>query len=273
LLRCGEAESLFEQALEPAERAGDERLVALLLRGLGRAAVFGPRPARSALERCEALLERAREIGPMTAANIAMLRTVPEAQLGDLTAARAHAQEARTAMQEFQTTAWITFMAYIAMIALLADDPALAERELQGVVEQLGEAGEHAYASTVAALRARAQVELGRLDEAEQAARQALELAEQEDAVSQAYAHAALARALASDGRQEEALREGLLAVAAVEAADVPDIRADVYFDLARVHAANGVGERAEEAARAAQELYRAKGNEVGLSRVSAFLG
>jgi class 3 adenylate cyclase/tetratricopeptide (TPR) repeat protein len=272
LLRCGEAEKLFEQALAPAESAGDERLVGLLLRGLARAAVFGPRPARSALERCEGLLERARAIGPMTAASIAMMRTVPEAQLGDLAAARAHGEEARAAMQEFPTNAWITFMPYIAMVALLADDPALAVRELEGVVEQLGEAGEHAYASTNAALRARAHVELGELEEAEGMAQHALELAEQEDAVSQAYAHAALGRALAADGRPEEALREGLLAVSSVEAADVPDIRADVYFDLARVHAVSGAGDRAEEAARAAQELYRAKGNEVGLRRISTFL-
>lgn len=273
LLRCGEAENLFEQALAPAERAGDERLVGLLLLGIARAAVFGPRPARSALERCDSLLERARAVGPMTVANIAMLRTVPEAQLGDHSGARLHAEEARQAMQEFRTNAWVGFMTYIAMVALLGDDAARAERELRGLVELLGEIGEHAFASTVAALRARAHVELDQFDEAEQAARRSLELAEQDDAISQAYAHAALARALAAHGRLDEALPQGLLAVAAVESADVPDIRADVRFDLALAYRAAGDRASAAQAAREALELYRAKGNEVGQRRVGAFLG
>jgi class 3 adenylate cyclase/tetratricopeptide (TPR) repeat protein len=273
LLRCAEAERLFERALPPAQRAGEGRLVAMLLLGLARAAVFGPRPVRDALERCTSLLEQAHSIGPMVAANIAMLRTLPEAQLGNFDTARRLGEEAKAAMQEFETNAWIGFMPYVAMVALLAGDPAHAERELRGVAENLGEVGEQAFASTVSALRARAQVELGRFAEAERESQRALDLAEPDDAATQAYARAARARSLAAGGRFDEALSEATMAVSAVSAADVPDILGDVCFDLALVQHVSGAPAEAAETARRALELFCAKGNVASVARVEAFLG
>ena len=272
LLRCGEAESFFERALAPAERAGEARLVGMLLVGLARAAAFGPRPAADALKRCQSLLERAHSIGPMAVANIAMMRALPEAQRGNLDTARRLVEGAKAAMREFETNAWMRFTHYPAWLALLAGDAALAERELRGVDDDLERAGEHAFASTVCALRARAQVELGRFEEAERESGRALELAEPDDAATQAYAHAARARAFAGALRLDEALEEAALAVSALSGADVPDIVGDVSFDLALVQHAAGASAEATATARRALDLFRAKENVVSAARVEAFL-
>jgi hypothetical protein len=184
----------------------------------------------------------------MAVANIAMMRALPEAQRGNLDTARRLVEGAKAAMREFETNAWMRFTHYPAWLALLAGDAALAERELRGVDDDLERAGEHAFASTVCALRARAQV------------------------ATQAYAHAARARAFAGALRLDEALEEAALAVSALSGADVPDIVGDVSFDLALVQHAAGASAEATATARRALDLFRAKENVVSAARVEAFL-
>jgi tetratricopeptide (TPR) repeat protein len=270
-LRLSEMEALLDRALPAAERAGDQRLVAEVLKGLAQAAVFGPRPAEEAVARGELLLARAREIGPMAAATIAMLLGVTEATLGNRERARALGAESRAVMEEV-APGWMVAGAelYAGLASLTAGEPEHAEAELRDAGELLAEHGERAVASTVAALRARALIELERPDEAEREARLALEWADPGDVVSQAYARGALARLLAARGALDEGAEHARQAVQLSAASDFLNQRGDALFDLALVLEAAGDHASARSAATEAMGFYREKGNVVQLTRLAA---
>jgi tetratricopeptide (TPR) repeat protein len=270
-LRLSEMEELLDRALPAAERAGDQRIVAEVLKGLAQAAVFGPRPAEEAVVRGELLLARAREIGPMAAATIAMLLGVTEATLGNRERARALGAESRAVMEEV-APGWMVAGAdlYAGLASLTAGEPEVAEAELRDAGELLTQHGERAVASTVAALRARALVELDRHDEAEREARLALEWADASDVVSQAYARGALARLLAARGSVDESTENARQAVQLSAASDFLNQRGDALFDLALVLEAAGDRAGARSAAADAIGFYREKGNVVQLTRLAA---
>jgi hypothetical protein len=80
----------------------------------------------------------------------------------------------------------------------------------------------------------------------------------------------AAAKALAAQGRPEEAERLAAEAVTIAGPTDVPAMRGDALLDLATVALAAGRSDAAGAAARAALELYRAKGSLPGAARASA---
>jgi class 3 adenylate cyclase/tetratricopeptide (TPR) repeat protein len=270
-LRLSEMEELLDRALRAAERAGDQRLVVEVLKGLAQAAVFGPRPAEEAVARGELLLARAREIGPMAAATIAMLLGVTEATLGNRDRARALGAESRAVMEEV-APGWMVAGAelYAGLASLTVGDPEHAEAQLRDAGELLAHHGERAVASTVAALRARALLELGRHDEAEREARLALAWADAGDVVSQAYARGALGRLLAARGALDEGAENARQAVQLSAASDFLNQRGDALFDLALVLEAAGEHAAARTAATDAMGFYREKGNVVQLTRLAA---
>jgi tetratricopeptide (TPR) repeat protein len=272
-LRLSEMEELLDRALPAAERAGDERLVVELLKGLAQAAVFGPRPAEEAVARGELLLARAREIGPMAAATIAMLLGVIEATRGNRDQARRLGAESRAVMEEV-APGWNVAGAelYAGLASLTLGEAEQAEAELCEAAELLAQHGERGVASTVAALRARALLELDRHAEAEQQAQLALEWSDAGDVVSQAYARGALARVLASRGAMDDAATNAREAVELSSASDFLNQRGDALFDLALVLEAAGDTDAARQAATAAGEFYRAKGNVISAARVEAQL-
>ncbi len=272
-MHCAETEDMFARALAPAERSGDQRLVAAVLVGLARAAVYGPRPALDAVSRCESLRERARSIGPMAAASISMMLAVPEAELGNASRARALGEKGKAEMEELAPGAVLAFGHYTGLASLIAGDPAHAERELRSVGERLEERGERGIASTVAALRARALVELERYGEAENAAALGLALADADDVLSHAYARGALARSLAARGLVNEALENAHQAVELSSGTDFLNGRGDALLDLALVLDAAGDREGGRRAAATAHAFYRAKGNVVSGERAARLLG
>jgi tetratricopeptide (TPR) repeat protein len=271
-LHWADAESLLSRALAPAERSGDGRLEATVLVGLARAAVFGPRPAEDAVSRCETLLARARAIGPTAAASISMMLAVLEASLGNSARARALGEEAKAVLEELAPGAVRSFGHYTGLASLIAGDPEHAEQELRFVGELLEERGERGIASTVAALRARALVELERFEEAERLAELALQWAAADDVVSHAYACGALARCQAAHGRSREALENAQKAVELSSTGDFLNGRGDALFDLAIVLDAAGEPRGARESAAEALALYRAKGNVQTCKRVALLL-
>ena len=271
-LRFAEAEELLARALPPAERSGDAQLAATIVVGLARAAVFGPRPADDGVSLCEELLARARAIGPTAAASISMLVAVLEALLGNTARARALSEEGEAVMEELAPGAVLSFGHYAGFASLIAGDPEHAERELRTVGEMLEERGERGIASTVAALRARALVELGRVEETERLAELALQWADEDDVVSHAYARGALARCQAADGRAREALENAHKAVKLLSTGDFLNARGDALFDLTIVLTAVGDREGARDSAAEALALYRAKGNVPTAKRVALLL-
>jgi class 3 adenylate cyclase/predicted negative regulator of RcsB-dependent stress response len=272
-LHCADQEHLLDRALAPAERSGDQRLVAAVLIGLAQSAVFGPRPAGDAESRCENLLERAAAIGPMAAASISMMLAVLEASLGNSSRARALGSESKAVMNEVATGPAVAGAAqYAGLASLIAGDPGHAEQELRSAGELLEELGERAVASSVAALHARALVELERYEEAERVAVLGLSWANAGDVVSQAYARGALARSLAARGLMDEALQNAHQAVELSSGSDFLNQRGDALLDLALVQEAADDRPAARSSAAEALVFYRAKGNVVSEERAARLL-
>jgi Adenylate and Guanylate cyclase catalytic domain/zinc-ribbon domain len=108
---------------------------------------------------------------------------------------------------------------------------------------------------------------LGRGEEALRQARVSRGLAARDDLFAQVRWRGAAARALAADGRLEEAARLAGGAVTIAGPTDMLAMRGDALLDLAAVAAAAGRDGDAAEAACAALELYLAKGNLPGAAR------
>jgi class 3 adenylate cyclase/tetratricopeptide (TPR) repeat protein len=271
-LHWADVEDLLERALVPAERSGDRRLFATVLVDLARAAVFGPRPVEAAVSLCESLRERGRAIGPLVAASISMMLAVLEASLGNAARARDLGEDGKAVMEELAPDAVLSFGHYTGLASLIAGDPQHAEQELRSIGKELEERGERGIASTVAALRARALVELGRFAEAERIAMLALAWSDADDVVSHAYARGALARSQAARGRTDEALVNAHEAVELLSLGDFLNGRGDALFDLALVLDAAGDRPGSLESAAEALALYRAKGNVETAKRVARLL-
>jgi class 3 adenylate cyclase/tetratricopeptide (TPR) repeat protein len=269
LMHCAEAESTLERALGPAERSGDQQLVAAVLVDLGRATVFGPRPAEVGVTRIGSLRERARSIGPMAAASIVIMLAVLEASLGHAKEARSLGEEGKAVMDELAPDAVLGFGHYVGFASLIAGDAEHAERELRSIGERLEALGERAIASTVVALRARALVELGRFGEAEPSARLGLAWADADDVTSQSYGRGALARALAERGMIDAALENAREAVGLWGDSDFLNGRADALLDLSLVLDRAGDRPGARGAAAEALALYGAKGNVASAARAA----
>jgi len=270
-LRLSDMEQLLDRALAAAERSGDQRIVAEALRGLAQAAVFGPRPAGEALTRGELLLARARDVGPLAAESVAMLLGVAEAYVGNRDRSCELAAESVAVLEEI-APGWMVAGAkmYAGLASLTAGEPERAEADLFEAREVLAEHGELGVASTVLALRSRALLEVGDVEEAEREARLALAWTDPADVVSLAYAHGALARVLAGRGAFADARLAARRAVELSSASDFLNQRADAQLDLALVLQAAGDAVTAEAAAHEALDFYRAKGNVVGVERATA---
>jgi DNA-binding SARP family transcriptional activator len=273
VLRCAEMEVLLERALGPAERSGDQRLVGEVLVGLGRAAVLGPRPADDAVERCERLIGRARGVGPLTVASISMMLTVLEASRGNAVRFRELGADSKAVMEELQPgPTGASAGMYLALALLIGGDADRAERELRAACDLLERLGERGHASTIAALHARALVELERHEEAERAVALALAWADADDVVTQAYARGARARSLAARGQIDDAIENARRAVEISSRHDALNQRGDALIDLSVVLDAAADRSGARRAAAEALELYRAKGNVVSADRAARLL-
>jgi tetratricopeptide (TPR) repeat protein len=202
-----------------------------------------------------------------------MLLGVAEAATGNVARARELGADSKAVMEEL-SPGWMVAGAelYAGLALLTGGEAAAAEAELRHAADLLAEHGERAVASTTVALRARALLELGRLEEAERDARVALEWAAADDVFSQAYARGTLARLLAARGEAAEAVDHAREAVALSEASDFLTQRGDALFDLAVALEAAGDEDAANAAAVDALGFYRAKGNVVAAARVEVRL-
>jgi class 3 adenylate cyclase len=271
-LDCAEGERLLERALVHAQRLRDDRLTAAVLVALARAVLFGPRPASEAARRCEDLLADARRIGPTTEASISMMLAVLEATQGRAERARELASTSTAMLEEIAPGPRVAIARqYAGFTELILGDRERAERELRKSFELLERLGERAVASTVAALLARALVELDRGDEAELFSSLALDWSGREDIATQAYARSAHAGALVARGAKEEARQQALEAVELSSASDFTNQRGDAAYALAVVLRACGDDVGARRAAAEAHAFFVAKENLVLAERAAAF--
>jgi len=187
---------------------------------------------------------------------------------GRLTEARDLYHSAKTALEEMGMLLQALYSAIpCAEVELVAGDVHAAEAQLRPALERLLLTGEHAVASTVAALLAEALSQQGKDSEAERAAAQALQLGAADDRVNQILASAALAAVRRHQGRLIEAERLAREAVDISLGTDWADRQADAFVRLAEILEAAGRERDACSALRQALERYEQRENIVGACR------
>jgi tetratricopeptide (TPR) repeat protein len=132
--------------------------------------------------------------------------------------------------------------------------------------------GERMFRSTTAAFLARAVLEQGREEEAEELAKLSAELASEGDLLSQVLWRGVRARVLARRSQFEEAEVLAREAVAFAQMTDFVNHRADAQLDLAQVLRASLRDNEAIAAASEALRLYELKGNLVSASATQLWL-
>jgi tetratricopeptide (TPR) repeat protein len=148
-------------------------------------------------------------------------------------------------------------------VELLAGKPARAEQSLRKGYRALEEMGDRWFLSTTAAFLARAVLDQGRDEEAEELATLSAQLAAEGDLLSQVLWRGVRARVLAKRRQFEEADALAREAVLLAEATDFVNQRADALMDLSQVLEAFCRRDEADAAASEALRLYELKGNTV----------
>ena len=257
---------------EHARAASDHRLVGLGAMGYAATALHGPTPVADAIRRCEALSEEVRGDRKAEAVILGVL-AVCRAMEGEFDTARDLYLRARGMLAELgpSVTASAT-STESSRVEMLAGDTAAAERELRTDYDALEALGERYFRSTVAALLGTVLYDLGNLDEADRLTALAEELADAEDAYSQAAWRLARAKLLsrAGDGPAAVALAREAVAIAG-GTLDIEQ-HADALVDLAAVLRASGDDESAGPPLREALELYGRKGDRVSARKVRDLL-
>ena len=161
---------------------------------------------------------------------------------------------------------------YLFEIELLAGDAAAAVAAGEESVRMYENLGLQAELSTVAGGLAHAYYELGRLEEAERWAAHASELGSSDDAATQMLWRPVHAKVLARHGKHAEAEQLAREAVEISEQTESLNAQGDTYADLAEVLALAGRSDDAAEAFEQALERYGRKENLVMAGRMREHL-
>jgi len=236
-------------------------------------AYWGPTPSTEAIELGQRMESEMRD--PRQAAN----RT--ERQIGALLAMQGHFDEARIRFdhqralnEEMGSRSLVgSLLSHHAGPAeLLAGDPARAAELARSGFEMLTAGGDRGFASTSAVNVARALLELGRDDEAEEWARTGQGMTTEDDFATQGPALGILARVMARRGEHEAAKRMAGEAAAALDETDMLTQVADAHSDLGEVLALAGQLDHARSEFQRALEVYERKGHFVGAEKMRARL-
>jgi tetratricopeptide (TPR) repeat protein len=152
-------------------------------------------------------------------------------------------------------------------VELLAGNPSEAERYLAEAFDFLEQHGERGIRATVAAYRAVAFYELGRLEKADRWVGRAAELASAFDVFTQIPAARVRAKVLARRGADASAERLARESVAVAEGTDFLNDQANAHADLGEVLELAGKRDEASVAFEQALALYERKGNLVMVER------
>ena len=161
---------------------------------------------------------------------------------------------------------------FLGQVELLAGDPAAAERRLRWGAGILERMGERGLRAEMTANLARALAAQGRDDEALEVAAVSGEMAVRDDLYSQVERRGPLALVLARRGRLEEAERLAAEAVELAADTDMLAMRAGALLDLARVLRLAGRGGEARPLAGQALELAERKGHVVAAGQARDLL-
>jgi DNA-binding SARP family transcriptional activator/tetratricopeptide (TPR) repeat protein len=258
------------RALEFGRRAGDHFEQLETIEWLGIALVLGPIPAPEGARRCEELLQEV--------SGDARLELTVLGALAYLVGIQGRAQEAeeliargRNAMSANGESGWL-FPVLLAFYFSWVSEPAVAERDLRPVYDQLKKVGEKSHFCSVATMLAQAVYAQGRYDEADELARDAERTARPNDVHSHIVWRGTRAKVLARRGELDAAEALAREAVAYAAKSDFLHSHADALTDLAEVLQLAGRTAEAAAAVDEAMHLHEQKGNVVAAARARSFL-
>jgi class 3 adenylate cyclase/tetratricopeptide (TPR) repeat protein len=273
LCRFAESAAGVERALIHAERAHNRLQAAELRKQLFTTLSSGRTPVDEVAVRGQAMLDRVKGDPLMEAAFLAQMGLM-EAYRGNFGRARELTARRESIYTELGIPLAVAMSKWFSgAVAMVAGDPAMAERKWREGCDIYVEVGERGFLSTVAAeLAEKALYVLGKYDEAEQFVKLAREKGASDDVETQARWRGARAKLLARRGDFEAAERLAHEAVALTKPTDYLVLQGDVLMDLAEVLRLASRSAEAASAARRAQETYEAKGMVVAAKEAANFV-
>lgn len=267
--RHGEA---VREALRYARRADDGRLESECILWLAAGWALGPTPVDEAIARCEDL--RA-DVGTRLRESFVDLGyALVLALAGRLDEARIRIGEARGFIHDlgdeltYAGTGWMP-----GLFELWAGDLVAADAFLSEACVMLRAIGNRGFLCTTAAYLAEVRCRQGRLDEAEELARESEDAGIPDDLVNEIYWRIARAHVLALRGQHQAAEKLAREAIAAASATDQLAQQGDAALALAEVLRVSGRDDDARAAATDAARLFRSKGATLRLAAAQALLG
>ena len=270
--RATAAAKAWERAAAHAGRAADEHARAEILTWIASSLWFGPTPVEEAIGRCEEIRGEVSghlESEALTVRHLAGLH----AMNGRFDLARSLLATSNGVFEDLGRSLNAATSQTEALIEMLAEDSAAAERSLRTGFDALTQMGEQAFLSTTAAFLARAVFAQERVDEAEELAQLSARLAASGDVLTQVLWRGVQARVLARRGRLEEAEALAREVVSLAEQTDFVVYRGDAMVDLAHILQDSGRADEAAVAAAAGLHLHEQKGNLVTAAKIRSDLG
>jgi ATP/maltotriose-dependent transcriptional regulator MalT len=272
LCRAGAMEQAFERGLAEMQSAGDYRERWWIITQLLCAAVFGPARPDEGIQRCRDLLALGDGVQSLEMTAGAAIGSL-EAMRGNVAEARELLAGSRMIAEELGLRQWLGALANFAgPMELLAGDLEGAEQELRRGYAELEALGETSVLSTTAAFLARTLVLAGRPVEAEEFAAISARLGVRDDVYPQVVWRGALARVQAGRGKLDLAEQLAREAVARATETDFLNLRGESLLDLAEVLRVAGRSAESASATTEAFGLFEAKGCTVLAARAGALL-
>lgn len=269
--RAAAAVEANEKAATHARLAGDEEERSQILSWIAASMVFGPTPVHEAIERCEEIRTEVAGNPASDAWALRSLAGL-HAMDGHFEHARELLAAANAIFEELGQTRNSAAPDIDGIVEMLAGDLAAAEERLRSGYLVLEQMGDKAFRPTTAAHLAQALFAQGRADEALRFTLISEDLGGDEDLLTQVVWRGVRSRILAGQGRLEEAEELARQAVTMGEATDFLNTHAGALLDLAQVHHQAGRFHEAEAAVAEALRLFEQKGNRVAARKVRAQL-
>jgi len=269
--RAAAAVEANEKAATHARLAGDEEERAIILSWVATSLVFGPTPVREAINRCEEI--RVAVAGNQLADAWALRSLAGlHAMDGSFDVARELLAQGNAIFDELGQTRNSAATDIDGIVEMLAGDLNAAEERLRAGYNVLEEMGDKAFRPTTAAHLAQALFAQGRADEALRFTQISEDLGGEHDLLTQVVWRGVRSRIFAGQGRLEEAEELARQAVTMGEATDFLNTRAGALLDLAQIHHQADRYDETDAAVAEALRLFEQKGNHVSARKVRAQL-